>query len=177
MITLTNFCQHRDECIPKPRCSYCVPHNIAKYRFGVRQPSCRFSHRPVRFYISRASMEAPAALNNQSLESAVNLAQSSASISSVSHTRTAPSHTAHGAPSSHYSAVNCNSSRLPSYVAAKKTNPSSPGHPSLWRTRGKDEGVPPMENTNDPNGEGKLQRLLDHPKQLAFFFHYRQHRD
>ena len=91
MITVTNFCQRHVECIPKPRCSCCVPHNIAKYRFGVRQPSCRFSHRPVRFYISRASMEAPAAGNNQSLESSVDPDHSSSSIRSASHTKT-PAH-------------------------------------------------------------------------------------
>ena len=88
MITLTNFCQHRDECIPVPPCSCCVRHNISKQRFGVRQPSCRFSHRPARFYISRASMEAPAAGNNQTSESAVELHHSSASIASASLTKT-----------------------------------------------------------------------------------------
>ena len=39
------------------RCrAYGVPHNIAKYRFGVRQPCCRFSHRPARLYILRGSI-------------------------------------------------------------------------------------------------------------------------
>src|SRR5579859_2724468 len=35
---------------------YWVPHNTAKYRFGVRQPCCRFSHRPARLYIWRGSI-------------------------------------------------------------------------------------------------------------------------
>jgi hypothetical protein len=38
------------------RVAYGVPHNIAKQRFGVRQPCCRTPHRPARLYILRGSI-------------------------------------------------------------------------------------------------------------------------
>ena len=57
---------------------------------------------------------------------------SSASVPSASHTRTPPSKTEDGAPSSHYSTVNCKSDILSSHVAVKRKECNArQGHPSV----------------------------------------------
>jgi hypothetical protein len=133
VITVTNFCQHRVKCIPWPRCSYCVPHNIAKKRFGVRQPCCRSSHRPARLSIfgePKLERQPPATTKRQKVQLTLPIV----ALPSRRHPtpKPPPSHTEDGATSSHYSAVNCDSGMLPSYVAVKKKDPPSPGHPSRY---------------------------------------------